>query len=59
MVTTGSFARADTEVVLMNQVNAALRRNDRLNGAKAYTAAPAGSEEAAFKATDSTTGDSC
>jgi len=43
----------------MNQVNAALRRNDRLNGAKAYTAAPAGSEEAAFKATDSTTGDSC
>jgi osmotically-inducible protein OsmY len=35
-----SFARADGEVALMNRVNAALRGNDRLNGAKAYTAAP-------------------
>jgi osmotically-inducible protein OsmY len=35
-----SFARANGEVVLMNRVNAALRGNDRLNGAKAYTAAP-------------------
>jgi hypothetical protein len=34
------FARADGEVALMNRVNAALRGNDRLNGAKAYTAAP-------------------
>jgi osmotically-inducible protein OsmY len=40
IATAGSFARADGEVALMNQVNAALRRNDRLNGAKAYTAAP-------------------
>jgi hypothetical protein len=35
-----SFARADSEVALMNRLNAALRGNDRLNGAKAYTAAP-------------------
>jgi osmotically-inducible protein OsmY len=35
-----SFARADSEVALMHRVNAALRGNDRLNGAKAYTAAP-------------------
>jgi osmotically-inducible protein OsmY len=35
-----SLARADGEVALMNRVNAALRGNDRLNGAKAYTAAP-------------------
>jgi osmotically-inducible protein OsmY len=35
-----SFAWADSEVALMNRVNAALRGNDRLNGAKAYTAAP-------------------
>ena len=34
-----SFARADSEAALMNRVNAALRANDRLNGAKAYTAA--------------------
>ncbi|MGO9681340.1 MAG: BON domain-containing protein [Beijerinckiaceae bacterium] len=34
------MARADGEVALMNRVNAALRGNDRLNGAKAYTAAP-------------------
>jgi osmotically-inducible protein OsmY len=34
-----SFARADSEVALMNRVNATLRTNDRLNGAKAYTAA--------------------
>src|SRR5215472_17859030 len=36
----GSETRADGEVDLMNQVNAALHSNDRLNGAKAYTAAP-------------------
>src|SRR5271156_2796764 len=35
-----SLARAGAEAALMNQVNAALRSNDRLNGAKAYTAAP-------------------
>src|SRR5271156_3391205 len=35
-----SLARADGEVGLMNRVNAALRGNDRLNGAKDYTAAP-------------------
>jgi osmotically-inducible protein OsmY len=35
-----SVVRADGEVALMNQVNAAMRANDRLNGAKAYTAAP-------------------
>ena len=34
-----SIARADREAALMNQVNAALRSNPRLNGAKAYTAA--------------------
>jgi osmotically-inducible protein OsmY len=34
-----SLARADSEAALMNRVNAALRSNDRLNGAKAYTAA--------------------
>jgi len=34
------MARADGEVALMDRVNAALRGNDRLNGAKAYTAAP-------------------
>jgi osmotically-inducible protein OsmY len=34
-----SFARAETESALMNQVNAALHANNRLNGAKAYTAA--------------------
>jgi osmotically-inducible protein OsmY len=34
-----SFARADSEAAMMNRVNAALRANDRLNGAKAYTAA--------------------
>src|SRR5580700_6932542 len=35
-----SLARADSEAGLMNRVNAALHANDRLNGAKAYTAAP-------------------
>ena len=34
-----SFARADSEAALMNRVNAALRANYRLIGAKAYTAA--------------------
>jgi osmotically-inducible protein OsmY len=34
-----SPARADGGAALMNQVNAALRSNPRLNGAKAYTAA--------------------
>src|SRR5580700_6912628 len=34
-----SLARADSEAGLMNRVNAALHANDRLNGAKAYTAA--------------------
>ena len=34
-----SLALADGEAALMNQVNAALRSNDRLNGAKAYTVA--------------------
>ena len=34
-----SIARADAAAALMNRVNAALRTNDRLNGAKAYTAA--------------------
>jgi osmotically-inducible protein OsmY len=37
---TASLVRADGEVALMNRVTAALRTNDRLNGAKAYTAAP-------------------
>jgi len=36
---TASLARADSEAALMNRVNAALRGSDRLNGAKAYTAA--------------------
>ncbi len=40
MASAASLARADGEVALMNGVNAALRGNDRLNGAKAYTAAP-------------------
>ena len=31
---------ADAQAALMNRVSAALRTNDRLNGAKAYTAAP-------------------
>jgi osmotically-inducible protein OsmY len=35
-----SIARADAGAELMNRVIAALRSNDRLNGAKAYTAAP-------------------
>lgn len=35
-----SSVLADGEVALMNRVTAALRSNDRLNGAKAYTAAP-------------------
>jgi osmotically-inducible protein OsmY len=34
-----SWAWADSEAALMNRVNAALHANDRLNGAKAYTAA--------------------
>ena len=34
-----SLARAGAEAALMNQVNAALRSNGQLNGAKAYTAA--------------------
>jgi hypothetical protein len=34
-----SLARAQSGAALMNQVNAALRTNARLNGAKAYTAA--------------------
>ncbi len=34
-----SITRADGEAALMNRVNAALRSNGRLNGAKAYTAA--------------------
>lgn len=36
---TTSSARADASAALMNRVNAALHSNDRLNGAKAYTAA--------------------
>jgi osmotically-inducible protein OsmY len=39
VVGTASLARADSGAALMNHVNAALRANDRLNGAKAYTAA--------------------
>ncbi len=39
VVGTSSLALADGAAALMNQVNAALRSNDRLNGAKAYTAA--------------------
>jgi osmotically-inducible protein OsmY len=33
-------ARADDSVALMNQVNAALRANDNLNGAMSYSPAP-------------------
>ena len=40
MAGAATLARADGEVALMNRVNAALRGNERLNGAKAYTAAP-------------------
>jgi osmotically-inducible protein OsmY len=40
ILTIAGAARADGEVALMNRVNTALRGNDRLNGAKAYTAAP-------------------
>src|SRR5258707_14709769 len=40
VASTASLARAESEAALMNRVNAALRGNDRLNGAKAYTAAP-------------------
>jgi osmotically-inducible protein OsmY len=39
IVSVSSFALADSEAQLMNHVNAALRSNPRLNGAKAYTAA--------------------
>jgi osmotically-inducible protein OsmY len=39
IVSAASFALADSEAALMNRVNAALRSNPRLNGAKAYTAA--------------------
>jgi osmotically-inducible protein OsmY len=39
IVSAASFAVADSEAALMNRVNAALRSNPRLNGAKAYTAA--------------------
>jgi osmotically-inducible protein OsmY len=39
IVSAASFALADSEAELMNRVNAALRSNPRLNGAKAYTAA--------------------
>ncbi len=35
-----SVARADASAALIRGVNAALRTNDRLNGAKAYTPAP-------------------
>jgi osmotically-inducible protein OsmY len=35
-----SWAGVDSDVALMHRVNAALRANDRLNGAKSYTAAP-------------------
>lgn len=40
IVGAAAFARADNSAALMNRVNAALHSNDRLNGAKAYTAAP-------------------
>lgn len=33
-------AKGEGEAALMNRVEASLRRNDRLNGAKVYTAAP-------------------
>ncbi len=39
IVSVSTSARADSEAELMNRVNAALRSNPRLNGAKAYTAA--------------------
>jgi osmotically-inducible protein OsmY len=39
IVSASSLALADSEAQLMNRVNAALRSNPRLNGAKAYTAA--------------------
>jgi len=39
IVSAASFSLADSEAALMNRVNAALRSNPRLNGAKAYTAA--------------------
>jgi hypothetical protein len=41
ILTIAGAARADGEVALMNRGNTASRGNDRLNGAKAYTAAPA------------------
>ncbi|HYK64053.1 MAG TPA: BON domain-containing protein [Patescibacteria group bacterium] len=40
IVSAAALARADASAGLMNRVNAALHSNDRLNGAKAYTAAP-------------------
>lgn len=40
IVSAASFARADSSAMLMNRVTAALHSNDRLGGAKAYTAAP-------------------
>lgn len=40
VLSAASLVRADAEVALMNQVNAALRGNNRLNGAKVYTPAP-------------------
>ncbi|HLK88113.1 MAG TPA: BON domain-containing protein [Candidatus Binataceae bacterium] len=40
VMVTASLARADAAVALMKRVNAALRGNDRLNGAKVYTVAP-------------------
>ncbi|MFZ0676866.1 BON domain-containing protein [Candidatus Binatus sp.] len=39
ILSVSASARADSEAELMNRVNAALRSNPRLNGAKAYTAA--------------------
>ena len=40
IVSAASFALADSEAELMNRVNAALRSNPRLNGAKAYAQTP-------------------
>ena len=40
IVGAAALARADNSASLMNRVNAALHSNDRLNGAKSYTAAP-------------------
>jgi osmotically-inducible protein OsmY len=40
ILTAASIARADASAALMNRVNGALHSNDRLSGAKAYTAAP-------------------